>query len=238
MAPKAAQKKAMKKAAKQKKMLIVLGVALLGALVFAYMTLSKLGGAPKVSATPVAATTPASSIPNGTPVAVVTPGITAAPVDSFRSFTELGRKDPFHDNGPHASAAPSAPNNGSGGSGKGSGGSGNGSGGGGSKPQQPAAPLTGAVVSFNGTKLALALGTAFGHAPGLSGVSLFRLLSVTPKTAVIGVVGTQQRFTLHVRQPLTLEQAGGWTYTLLLEPLGSAAPMTVAPSTPIHDQQP
>ena len=88
-------------------------------------------------------------------------------------------------------------------------------------------PLTGAVISLNGRKLALAIGATFGHAPGLSGVPLFRLHSVTPKSAVVDVVGTQQHFTLHVGKPLTLEQDGGWKYTLILEPLGSAAPMTV-----------
>jgi hypothetical protein len=87
------------------------------------------------------------------------------------------------------------------------------------------------VISVNGDKFALALGTEFGHAPGLSGVSLFKLLKVTPKTAVIGVVGTKQQFTLHVGKPLTLEQDGGWTYKLVLQPLGSPAPMTVQTTT-------
>jgi hypothetical protein len=90
-------------------------------------------------------------------------------------------------------------------------------------------PLTGAVISLNGDKLALAIGTKFGQAPGLSGVPLFKLLKVTPKTALVAVVGTKQQFTLHVKQPLTLQQYGGWTYTLILEPLGSPAPMTVKP---------
>jgi hypothetical protein len=87
------------------------------------------------------------------------------------------------------------------------------------------------VISLNGDKLPLAIGATFGKAPGLSGVPLFRLVKVTPKTALIGVVGTKQQFTLHVKKPLTLQQYGGWSYTLILEPLGSAAPMTVQTTT-------
>ncbi len=226
MAPKAAQKRAKKKAAKQKKILILLGALLLGAVIFAYMTLSKLNSPPSVSATPASATTPASSIPGGASAAAIAPGITVEPVASLTAFTALGRKDPFNDNGPNPNAAPSAPSKGSGGSGS----KATGGGGGGGTPQQPSAPITGAVVSLNGTKLTLVLGTTFGHAPGLSGVSLFRLVSVSAKTAVIGVVGTPQHFTLQRRRPLTLEQAGGWTYTLILEPIGTGVPMTVAPA--------
>jgi hypothetical protein len=219
MAPKAAQEAAKKKAKKQKRILIVLAIAMLGALVFAYTTLSGLGAKPAVSATPASATTPAGSIPTaGTPQAPLTPGITPAAVVALRSFTALGRKDPFYDNGPSASSGTTST------TGKPKLKAVKGSG---SKSKQPSVPLTGAVISLNGKKLALALGTKFGHAPGLSGVPLFRLVKVTPSTALIGVVGTQQEFTLHVRRPLTLQQNGGWTYTLILEPRGSAAPMTV-----------
>jgi hypothetical protein len=235
MAPKAAQLAAKKRASKQKKRLIVLVFPMLGALVYAYMTLSSLGAKPHVAATPAAATTPGGSIPTpGSPDATVTPGIAAVPVSALLSFTALGRKDPFHDHGPKPGAGSESSGSGSSGSG-----SGKGSGsGGGSSSKQPSAPLTGAVISINGNKLALALGTQFGHAPGLSGVWLFRLVKVTRKTALIAVVGTRQHFMLHVRRPLTLEQNGGWKYTLILEPLGSAAPMTVQPTQPvIHDQQ-
>jgi hypothetical protein len=247
MAPKAAHERAKKKAAKQKKILLVLALPMLGALVYAYMTLTSLGAKPQpVSATPAAATAPAGSIPTaGTPDTTITPGVAAVPISSLRSFTALGRKDPFHTHGPRAGAgSDSSGSSGSSGSGsKGSGsGSSKGSGSGsGSKVKQPSVPLTGAVISINGEKLALALGGQFGHAPGLSGVALFRLVKATSKTAVIAVVGTRQRFTLRVRRPLTLQQDGGWTYTLLLEPVGSAAPMTVQPTqttnTTINDQQ-
>jgi hypothetical protein len=215
----AAHDAAKKKAAKQKKRLIFLALPLCGALVYAYMTLTSLNSKPQVSDTPAAQTTPAGSIPADGSAATITPGVTAPPVGAVGSFVALGRKDPFHDNGPHAttggSSAPkkTAPSKG----------------GSSSKTKQPAAPLTGAVISLNGQKLSLAIGTAFGHAPGLSGVSLFRLITVSARSAVVGVVGTRQHFTLHVRRPLTLAQNGGWTYTLVLEPLGSAAPMTVQP---------
>jgi len=243
MAPKAAQEKAKKKSAKQRKLLMVLAVPMLGALVYAYMTLSSLGSKPQVPATPAAATTPAGAIPTpGSPAATVTPGVAAVSVASLRSLTALGRKDPFHDGGPNAGAASGSSSSSSINDSKGSskGASKGSSSGGGSSSKQPSVPLTGAVISINGKKLALALGTQFGSAPGLSGVSLFRLVKVTAKTAVISVVGTQQRFTLHVRHPLTLEQNGGWTYTLILEPLGSPAPMTVQPTQPnqtINDQK-
>ncbi len=229
MAPKAAQERANKKAAKQKKLLILLALPMLGALVYAYTTMSSLGGKPQVAAPPTAATAPAGSTPTaGTPAAPVTPGIAAVQVTPLNSFTTLGVKDPFHDHGPNPGATPKPKST----SGKTKGKSSSGS-----TSKQPSAPLTGAVISINGKKLALALGAEFGQAPGLSGVSLFRLVKVTPKTALIGVVGTQQQFTLHVKKPLKLEQQGGWSYTLILEPLGSAAPMTaVQPTAKIAGQ--
>ncbi|HEY2353922.1 MAG TPA: hypothetical protein VGH79_03370 [Gaiellaceae bacterium] len=244
MAPKAAQDRAKKKAAKQKKLLIVLGVLMLPALYYAYSTMSGLGGKKVTAAPPTSAPASASSTPAapGTPTdATITPGVAGIPVVALRSFTALGRKDPFHDHGPNPSGASSSSSGSSSStssksSGKTSGGKTSG-GGGGSTPKPPTAPLTGAVISINGKKLALALGAEFGQAPGLSDVKLFRLVKATAKTAVIGVVGTQQQFTLHAKRPLTLQQTGGWTYTLILEPLGTAAPMTVQPSTtPIHDQ--
>lgn len=245
MAPKAAQEKAKKKAAKQKKILMVLALPMLGAGVYAYMTMSSLSAKPQqVTATPAAASTPAATstpaaaAPTGETLdAVITPGIAAVPISALRSFTALGRKDPFHDKGPKAGSE-TKPTDGSGSSdtGKGKGKGKGDANGGGSTVTLPPRTLTGAVISINGKKIALAVGTEFGHAPGLSGVPLFRLVKVTPKTALIGVVGTKQQFTLHVNKPLTLQQTGGWTYTLILQPIGSAAPMTVQ-QQPIHDQQ-
>jgi len=230
MARKAAKDAAKKKAAKQKKILIVLGLLLVLALGYAVMTLTSLNSSPPAQAAPGAATTPAGS-PNDASAVAVTPGIAAPAVGSLSTFTGFGRKDPFANGGPDGSTAGPAKSSGGSSSSKGKS-----SGGGGSNAKQPSTPLTGAVISLNGKKLALAVGTAFGRAPGLSGVLLFRLVTVSARSALIAVVGTRQHFTLHVRRPLTLRQNGGWTYTLILEPLGSAAPMTVQPK--IADQAP
>ncbi len=101
---KAAHEAAQKRAAKQKKRLMILAVPMLAALVYAVMTFMNLGKHPAspVAATPTAATTPAGSVPAaGTPV---TPGVAAVPIDSFHSFSEFGQKDPFHDHGPNLNA--------------------------------------------------------------------------------------------------------------------------------------
>lgn len=223
MAPKAAKQAAQKKAKKQKKMLIVLGVLLVVALVFGVMTLSSLGKSPQAAA----GTTPNGSGANPNLAAEVIPGITTPATTALGSFAAFGRKDPFNDGGPNQNAGTSSkPKTTGSKSSKPSQGTGKGS-----KSSNPPVPLTGAVISINGTTLSLALGATFGHAPGLSGVALFRLMKLTQKTATVGVVGTQQQWTLHVRRPLTLEQNGGWRYTLILQPIGSAAPMTVAPTT-------
>jgi hypothetical protein len=220
---KAAHEAAQKKAAKQKKLLMILAIPMLAALVYAVMTFMSLGKKPQVSATPAAATTPAGSIPTaGSTAAPVTPGVAAPKVDSFRRFTVLARKDPFNDHGPNANAAATTTTTTT---------TKNKAKSGGGSTKHASIPLTGAVISFNGKKLAVAVGSKFGNAPGLSGVSLFRLVKVTAKNALIAVVGTKQQFTLHVKQPLTLEQYGGWTYKLILEPPGTAAPMTVQQPT-------
>lgn len=213
MAPKPAKEAAKKKAAKQKKILIVLGLVLVGALVFAVTTLSHLRSAP-VSVTPVSATTPdGASTPTGTPIAAVIPGIAAPPAGSLRAFTAFGRKDPFNDDGPDLSSseqstpakhpAPSPSR---------------------SKPKPPSGPLTSAVISINRIKLTIPLGAKFGHASDPSGASVFKLVKVSAKTAVVAVLGASQRFTLHVRQPLTLVRTGAWKFTLILEPVGTKAP--------------
>jgi len=218
MARKAAKEAAKKKAAKQKKLLILLGVMLVGAMVFAFTTLSNLNKSPQASGSPAATTNPDGSVPTGTNVAAIIPGISAPAVGSLHALTMFGRKDPFNDHGPSGATASTAPSK-------------NGNGNGSGTTKQPPVPLTGAVISINGNKLSLALGAQFGRAPGLSGVWLFRLVKLTRTTALIAVVGTHQQFTLQARRPLTLQQNGGWNYTLILEPLGSAAPMTVQPTT-------
>ena len=210
-----AQQAAQKKAKKQKKLLVVLGLGLVVALVFAATTLMHLGSKP-VSATPPAATAPDGSTPAPNDIAVVIPGIAAAPAGPLHAFTAFGRKDPFNDGGPSALSTPTDSSKSPSGKGDGSG-------------STPKPPLTGAVISINGNKLALSLHAEFGHAPALSGVWLFRLVKVTQRTALIAVVGTHQQFTLHRRTPLTLQQNGGWRYTLILEPVGFGVPMTVQP---------
>ena len=210
-----AQQAAQKKAKKQKKLLVVLGLGLVVALVFAATTLMHLGSKP-VAATPPAATAPDGSTPAPNDIAVVIPGIAAAPAGPLHAFTAFGRKDPFNDGGPSGVATPTDSSKNPSGKGDGSG-------------STPKPPLTGAVISINGHKLALSLHAEFGHAPALSGVWLFRLVKVTPTTALIAVVGTHQQFTLHRRTPLTLQQNGGWRYTLILEPVGFGVPMTVQP---------
>ena len=99
MAPKAAQEAAQKKAAKQKKILIVLALPMLVAVVYAYTTMSKLHSRPDaVSATPGRADDVCGTrLPTaGTTTRPSRPEIVAAPVDSLRSFTALDRKDPFY----------------------------------------------------------------------------------------------------------------------------------------------
>ena len=229
MAPKAAKDAAKKKAAKQRKILAVLALPLLGALFFAYTTMSHLNSssAPHasgtaVSATPSAATTPAASTavgPTGIDAsAVVTPGIVAAPVGSLRAFTGLGRKDPFNDDGPSLTKQSSTPTSGSGSPAPTT-----------SAPtknptiadNKPTSkttshPLPRAVISVNGKSTNVARGAKFGHAPGSSD-PLFRLVRVSTTRAVIAVVGTRLQYTLNLQLPLTLTRKGdGAKYILML----------------------
>ena len=112
MAPKAAQERAKKKAAKQKKLLMLLALPMLGALVYAYTTMSSLGGKTQVAAPPTAATAPAGSTRDGR----------HAGRDRYARHRRAcrsrpcarsprsARKDPFHDHGPNpgAEAKPSS----------------------------------------------------------------------------------------------------------------------------------
>ena len=180
MAPKAAQETAKKKAAKQKKILIVLALPMLGALVYAYMTMSSLGGKPEVSATPGRATTPASAIPTagrrrarharGRRGA----GRRAALVHRARPEGSVPRQRPARHREASSSSeqehARTQPNE-----------KGKAAATAVRRRSRRRRPLTGAVISINGNKLALALGAKFGHAPGLSGVSLFRLVKRDPE---------------------------------------------------------
>ncbi len=230
MARKTAQEAAKKKAAKQKKVLIGLALLLVVALVYGYMSLSH-GSSPAsspASATTSATTTPAGSpgsIPSGTPAPTVTPGIAAPTVVALRTFTALGRKDPFHDDGPSASDGSSTTTTPA------------------STTSTPATSSTihdslptskkssgrptRAVISVNGKKLTLAPGAKFGHAFG-SSVPLFRLLKVSATRAVIAVVGTQLQYTLNVGLPVKLTHTGAPKFTLILERVRPTAPKTAS----------
>lgn len=201
MAPKAAKQAAKKKAAKQKKVLIVLVLVLVVVLVLAFTTLLPSNSPAPVSAVPAASTTPAGS--TAAPAPAASPGISPAPVGSLRAFSTLGRKDPFNDNGPHLSSAPP------------------------STVKLSSGRLNHAVISINGKKFSVSLGAKFGHATAGTGAPLFRLAKVSETTAVVTVIGTKQNFTLHVRQPLTLAQKGAWKETLILEPVGTSATLTI-----------
>jgi hypothetical protein len=222
MAPKAAKEAAKKKAAKQKKILIGLGLVLVVALVYAVMTLSSLNKSPSAPAAQPAATTPAASDTADISAPAVTPGIVAAPAGTLRAFTALGRKDPFHDDGPDLTSTtstttpttttPNPTKNPT---------KGNAS----SKPKKTSHPARRAVISVNGKKLTLAVGAKFGRLSG-AGSPLFRLVGVSATRAVIAVIGTQLQYTLNLRLRLTLRSPGGPRFTFILERVRTAAPRT------------
>ena len=134
MARKSVADQAKAKAAKQKKMVIVLGVVLAGALAYAVHTMLSLNssGGSKPEAAPAVTTTPTSTpAPTSTPVApvstpsVVTPGVTPtasgsisqqlvsavqapANVGQLQSFSLFESKDPFNAGGPTSGTAPAS----------------------------------------------------------------------------------------------------------------------------------
>lgn len=241
MASKRAHDAAKKKAAKEKKMLVVLGLVLVVALGYAYKTMMKLHGAsPAPNVTPAATTTTsASTTPSG---GVDVPATTAAPSSrglvaavkpvpdqgQLVSFTLFAGKDPFNSDGPRADAT-------------------------GTTPTQPtptqtmpkpkstkrpsgagsskfATPLTSAVISVNGAKSLVSVGGAF---PDSS--RIFVLVSLTKSAGKIGLAGGsyvsgESALTLRVGHAVTLENTtDGKRYTLELFPQGTAAPPVEAP---------
>lgn len=230
MAAKTAHEAARKKAAKEKKILIALAFPLLIAVVFAYHTMSKLhqSAAPQVVApaatpsgtsAPGTGTTPATTVPAGTPVSDTIPvaPTTAPDTGKLGGLSMLATKDPFFDGGPKVAAATSS-----------------------AQPQQQqrqskpgkqkVVPPTAAVISVNGKVSAVTVGTAFpvSKDPALNGV--FRLVSLTAKTAKIAVVGGSytngsRTLTLTVDSVVTLvNTADGRKYTLVLYPPGTPVP--------------
>ncbi|MDX6480131.1 MAG: hypothetical protein QOG85_641 [Gaiellaceae bacterium] len=225
MAPKAANDAAKKKAAKQKKLLVLLGLALVGAVVFAVTTLMSLGSSPAASTTPAGATPGATA--TGTPIAAtITPGVAEEPSGALQAFSGLGRRDPFYDRGPDDSknaSNPTAPQSTPT-----------------STPTQsptikdnsptptPTSALKGAVISINGKPVSVKLGAKFGHAAGSSD-SLFRLVRVSATRAVIGILGTSMQYTLNLHQKFTLSAPGvGGSFTFILERVESVTTTTTA----------
>jgi hypothetical protein len=258
MARKSVADQAKAKAEKQKKMVIVLGVVLAGALAYGVHTMMALnkGGGSKPEAAPAVTTTPTSTpAPTATPVATPIPGVTPssapatssgsisqqlvsavqAPADvgQLQSFSLFESKDPFHAGGPGSAKSSTS----SGGTGaKGSGGS--------SKPPKappapPTPPPTSAVISVNGSSEMVMTGANFPAA-----TPMFQLISLTDTTAKVAVAGGSyasgaSTLTLKVNVPVTLvNTADGTRYTLELYPQGTAAPSassgaatTTAPAT-------
>lgn len=211
----AANDAAKKKAAKEKKMLVVLALVLVVALGYAYRTMTKLHSSSEPSPVPPPAasttssgtstpTSPSSATPStptggsstsggsGHLVSAVTPPLGQG---QLRTFTLFDSKDPFFAQGPSSS------------SGSGSSGSGGSSSSSGSqaatKSKPPAssppsgasstptvAAPTSAVISVNGAEGVVTTGGVFPTAssdPSANG--LFRLVSLTKTTAKIAIVG-------------------------------------------------
>ena len=248
------------KAAKQKKIAIGLVCLLAVAMAYAVHTMMAMGGgggskpqaadsATAASTTPVATDTTAATAPSlaGAPVPAAAAPVATDPaatgsstqllaavsppadVGQLESFSRFESKDPFA---------------GGAGSGSLSGSSGSGGSSGGSTPTTPVVPPappnpppSSAVISVNGTS---ELVSTHGIFPVSSPVStsngLFELVSLTPRTATVSVVGGSyasgsQTLTLSVNKAVTLvNTADGTRYTLLLFPQGTPAPVA-APAT-------
>ena len=102
----------------------------------------------------------------------------------------------------------------------------------------PSPPPTSAVISLNGELMSVGVGTAFPTAgTTFSRVgSLFKLDSLTAKTAKVSIVGGSYadgagELALDVGEPITLENtADGTRYTLILEPPGTPIPTSTTPT--------
>ena len=226
MAPKNAHEAAKKKAAKQKKILIGLIPLMLFALVFAYHSMSKLhasvapqvvapAATPSGTSAPGTGTTPASTVPAGAPISATVPiaPTTSPDTGKLGGLSLLATKDPFFDGGPHLVAAASTTDQGT------------------SKPgKQKVVPPTAAVISVNGKVSAVEVGAPFPVSKDSTLNGVFRLVSLTAKTAKIAVVGGSytngsNTLTLTVNSVVTLvNTANGRKYTLVLYPPGTPVP--------------
>jgi hypothetical protein len=239
------------KAEKQKKMVIVLGVVLAGALAYGVHTMMSLnkGGGSKPEAAPAVTTTPTSTpapaaapvTPSVTPTATPTASgsisqqlISAvqapANVGQLQSFSLFESKDPFHAGGPGSTSRTSSS------SGTGSKGSGSSSKPPKAPPAPPTPPPTSAVISVNGSSETVMTGANFPAA-----TPMFQLVSLTDTTAKVAVAGGSyasgaSTLTLKVNVPVTLvNTADGTRYTLQLYPQGTevtSTPSSGATTTP------
>jgi hypothetical protein len=255
MARKSVADQAKAKAEKQKKMVIVLGVVLLGALGYAVhtmMSLNKGGGSKPVAAPAVTTTGTPTPAPTATPLPAAPTLGAAAPtgtstpessgsisgqlgsavqapagVGQLQSFSLFVSKDPFNAGGP---SAPTGTKSNSGG-GTGSKGSSPTSKPPKAPPAPPTPPPTSAVISVNGSSELVATGANF---PAAS--PMFQLVSLTETTAKVAVAGGSyasgaSTLTLKVNEPVTLvNTADGTRYTLELYPQGTV--VTATPSSP------
>ncbi|HJX49018.1 MAG TPA: hypothetical protein VJ375_14320 [Gaiellaceae bacterium] len=252
------------KAAKQKKIAIVLVCVLALAVAYAVNTMMGMSGGGAASKPQAvdpgtaASTTPVATVASPVPVApslagstvvadpaAATAGSTSAgstqllaavspPADAgqLQSFSQFTSRDPFAGGSGSASA--------SGGSGSGTKSGGSSGSGSGSAPAVPPAPPnpppSAAVISVNGG-LPESVSTD-GIFPTASTIAttngLFKLVSLTAKTATVSVVGGSyasgsQTLKLTVGKSVTLvNTADGTRYTLLLYPPGTAVPAAPA----------
>jgi hypothetical protein len=228
MAPKSAHDAAKAKAAKEKKILIVLALPLLLALFFAYHTVTKLhqSSAPVAvapAATPSTATTSSSGasatpVATGTPISATLPTAPSPPPDAGKlsRMTLFAAKDPFFDGGPKVATSSGQSK----------------------QPQQKqakqakqkAVPPAAAVIAVNGRLSVVSAGQAFPVTKDPATNGVFRLVSLTAKSAKVAVVGGSyttgaHALTLTVDSVVTLvNTADGKRYTLVLYPQGTPAP--------------
>jgi hypothetical protein len=253
-APKNAADRAKAKAQKQKRLAIILGGVLLLVLVYEVphtMKLMKHSASPVVVSSPGAAPavtpTQTTTIPGGppsqsdqqasaaSPKSTIVASVQATPdPGQLTEFTKFASKDPFNASVQPRSGDGSSGSGGAGGTGGTGGSTPSGSSPGtGSTPKTPPAPApTTAVISLNGEPMAVNVGSAF----PVSGAtfdrvgSLFQLVSLTPTSAKVSVVGGSyadgsNALTLQVGKAVTLQNtADGTKYTLILEPQGTAVP--------------